>query len=416
VSRRPVWLIPLLALCALAIGFAALAWLASGGREFADDAPSLLRMVHRPFALWQSYEETGLGRRWGSFPPLLPPLFGVLVWPWTSLASDFWAIRLGALSWTVALLGALAAIMRRLERTPEGKARTALACFALLPSVWGAAGVIPQEEAYVACFALALFGAGRAGAWGAVPALLVLAALAGKYFLAILLLPLAFASPRPWRNAIVWGGALAAALAAYVGYHALRFGVAPILDYAGVGAQGTLSIWSLLWELGVRPSDRVTARLGVLTAGLAAFAISADARRRRVDLAFSCAATLYVTVLAISRSFPGYVIWALPLALICWTRVRDRATRVALPLAMLAWSGGEFGANLFRGVHLALDVERAAGKSALAERVEALLGAGFPFYGAYVACLALLVASGVTILVLLLRAGIAEARRTEGEE
>lgn len=410
-ERHPLWLGPLLALCTLSLGFAAIAWFVSGGREFADDADQLLRLSRHPFVLWQSYEESGLGPSWGSFPPLLPTLFGALVHPWTLIASDFWAIRLGALTWTSILLLGLSVVLQRLERPPRHDVRAALWLFAIIPSVWGAAGLIPEEEAYVAIFALALFWAGRVGAWRWVGPLLLLAALAGKYFLLILLIPLAFASPRPFRNLLVWGGLVVIGLGAYVAYHKLRFDLTPILAYGLLELYGNLSIWSLMFALGVPLESGTATRLGVLVTGGLVTAWAVFARRASVDLAFSATVALYITLLTISRSWPGYVLWVLPLALVCWTRVQQRSVRVALPALMLAWSAGEWGANLFRGVHLALTGERGAGKTAIAARVEGLLGSEFPYGDAYVACVALVVTSGIALIVLFVRAGLAGTTR-----
>lgn len=410
-SRFPLWLGPLLALCALTLGFAALAWWAGGGREFATDASRLLVFARHPLVLWDSYENSGLGPSWGSFPPLLPTLFGALVYPWTLAFSDFWAIRLGVLTWTCLLLVGLWAVLAYLEKTPSRDVRSALWLFATIPSVWGAAGLIPEEEAYVSIFALGLFCVGRLGHWHLVGPLLLVAILAAKYFLLILLLPLAFASPRPWRNAVIWGGLVGIGLVAYIGYHQLRFDLMPILSYEAETLHGHLSVWSLLWELGVRPSDQAVAAVGVLGAGVMVAAWAVTARHIGIDLVFGMTVALYITLLTISRSWPGYVLWALPLALVCWARLPRSSIRVWVPVLMFAWSAGEWGSNLLRGVDRALSRGTGEGKGAVAARVEQLLGPDFPYYSAHVACVALVVGSGVALIVVLGRAGMRDAMR-----
>ena len=93
-GRRP-WVGPVLALVTVSLGLSTLLYFTTLGREIADDPPALLSLVRNPFALFGDYIAAGFGHRWGSFPPLLPLLFGTLVAPWTWIAPDFWAIRLG---------------------------------------------------------------------------------------------------------------------------------------------------------------------------------------------------------------------------------------------------------------------------------------------------------------------------------
>lgn len=409
-DRLPSWALPLVVLAAISLAVSASISALTGGLDIADDAPRLLYLVRHPFALWSSYEQTGLGPLWGSFPPLLPPLFGLLVRPFSWVAPDFWAIRLGTLCWTGVIGVVLYRLLRDLEGVPERESRQALWLFALLPSVWAGTSALPEEEIYVAGYVLLLYAAARTGRWGWVPALLVLTALAGKYFALIVLLPLAFASPSPWRNAALWGALLVATLGAYVGYHQLRFGVAPILSYQ-LPPTSSISVWALLWNLGWQPPVRIVGPAGVVVTGLVSLGMSWLARRHGVPLRHSLAVTLYVALLFVATTFPPYVLWAVPLVLCCWVRMSSERQRVWLVVGMLAWSAGEWGQNFFRGVYLALRVERSEGKEIIAALTEAALGADFPYHAVHVAFLALTIASGLALLALLWNAGRDEARR-----
>jgi hypothetical protein len=265
-ARRPVWALPIVVLASLSLLAAFALHAATGGREIAEDAPFLLGLARRPFVLFRSYVEARTGSNWGSFPPLLPLLFGVPIRPWTGLVSDFWTIRFGVLAWTALALLALERVLVRLEHVEPARAREALLVFALLPSTWGPAAVLPQEESYVSLFALALYAAARAGRFRIVPALLVLTAFSAKYFLLVLAVPLAFATPRPWRRLVAWGALAGGALAAYVGYHALRFDLLPIVSHR-VAPTMSISLWGLLWHLGVQPSLPIVSLTGVAGAG-----------------------------------------------------------------------------------------------------------------------------------------------------
>lgn len=406
-DRVPVWAAPLALLIALALGASGLIAFATGGREIATDAPYLLSLVRDPFALFGNYRaETTLGN-FGSFPPLLPLGFGLLVAPWTAIASQFWAIRLGALGWCAALLFSLSAVLSRVERVATGDARLALLVLAALPMLWGTASLLPQEEAYVALFPLALYAAAARGRRDWIAPLLVLAVVAAKYFLLVLLLPLAFSGPRPWRDALAWGGIVGAVLAAYVGYHELRHALMPILSHS-VAPTMSVTFWGLIWHLGVQPPVAVVGLGGVALAGLASCAFALAARRARLPLPHAMAATLWITLLFLATTAPGYAIWPLGLTLVCLVRPGAASRRVPLVALLCGWTAGEWVSNLTRGVSLALREDRGAA-SAFARRVEALLGAGFPFDLVHVAAMLLVCASGVALIALLWDAGKREA-------
>jgi hypothetical protein len=407
-ATRPVWLLPLAALVGVSVVAAALLSAVTGGHEIADDAPSLLHLARRPLMLFSSYEAEGTGPNWGSFPPLLPVLFGVLVRPFDAVASEFWAIRLGVLAWTATLLLVLAAVLAREPRADAPRAREALLLFALLPSVWGPAAVLPQDESYVALFPLALYAAAVRSRHGLVAALLVATALAGKYFLLVLAAPLAFANARPWRRLVGLGALPGGVIAAYVGYHWLRFELTPILSYR-VEPTMSISLFGLLWHAGIQPPLATVSVAGVALAAGAAVAISEAARARGVALPFAMAGTLYAALVLLSITAPAYVLWALPLALVCYVRIPDARRRASLAVLFFAWAAGEWTANLARGAPLALAGDRGAAKSAFAERIMNLLGADFPFGAVHLVAIALVVASGVATTVLLLRAGADEA-------
>src|SRR5690606_34322820 len=105
----------------------------------------------------------------------------------------------------------------------------------------------------------------------------------------------------------------------------------------------------------------------------------------------------------------------LPLALVCWSRLPRSGTKIWVPLLMFAWSVGEWGSNVMRGVAVALGGDTTAGKGAVAARVEQLLGPDFPYYVAHVACVALVVAWGMAFNVPFAHAGMKEAAARRGE-
>ena len=409
VNRRlPPWALPLAALLAISLAVSAAISLLTGGREIADDAANLLELAQRPLVLFESYETSGLGPHWGSQPPLLPLLWGVLVAPWSLVFSDFWAIRLGALSWTGVMLLVVYAVLTRLEAVPEPRVRRALWLYALLPSVWGATTVLPQEEIYVGGGVLLCYAAAATRRWRSLPPLLLLLGFAGKYFALVALLPLAFASPRPWRNAVAWLALVASALAAYLGYHWLAHGAVPLSNYR-IDPSGSISIWALLWQLGIQPETRVVSLLGVLLAGGIGLALSWQARRDRVPLPYAVASVFYAALLSVSQTFPGYVLWVVPLALVCFARMREALHRRLLVVGMLGWSVAEWGQNLARGIELELQGTHGEGKAAVAELATRLLGAGFPYHALHVLCLVAVLASGALLIAVLWSAGKAEA-------
>jgi hypothetical protein len=105
------------------------------------------------------------------------------------------------------------------------------------------------------------------------------------------------------------------------------------------------------------------------------------------------------------------VLWVVPLALVCFARIQQARARLALAGLMLAWSAGEWVANLARGTALALATERGEARSAFAARMVEWLGADFPFHAVHVAAIALVLASGAATVWLLWRAGRDEAAR-----
>lgn len=406
--RLPPWALPLAALIAISLAVSAAIAALTGGREIADDAANLLELSLRPLALFESYETSGLGPHWGSQPPLLPLFWGPLVAPWSAVVSDFWAIRLGALSWTAVVLLALYVVLVRLEHVPETRLRQTLWLYALLPSVWGATSALPQEEIYVGGTVLLCYAAAATRRWKQVPALLLLVEFAGKYFALIALLPLAFASPHPWRNALLWLALVAAALAAYLGYHTVAHGVTPLSNY-WIDPSGSISMWALLWQLGLQPPTRVVSLLGVLLAGGVGLALSWRGRRDGMPLPYALASVFYAALLCVSQTFPAYVLWVVPVALVCFARMREALHRKLLVAGMLAWAVGEWGQNLVRGVELELHLPSGEGKAAIAEGVARLLGPDFPYHALHVALLVLVVASGALLVAVLWSAGRAEA-------
>jgi hypothetical protein len=402
----PPWAGPLGTLAALVLGASALIGALSGGHEIASDALRLVDLANRPWVLWQSYAENGLGPLWGSFPPLLPALFGAPVALLTRVVPDFWALRLGVLAWTLLLGLGLFGALTRLERFETRRAVNWLWVFALLPSVWGAASALPQDESYVACFVLALYWAAVRGRWAAVPWLLALTLLAGKYFVLVLLLPVAFASPRPLRNTALWGGALVVLLSTYLGYHYARFGLIPIAGY-DLDPAGSISTWALAWQLGLRLPPGLTNALGVLLAGGFGLVLAWRARASGAPLAQTMAALLMVELLVLSTTFPAYVLWGLPLVLISLAHAPTARARLGVA-ALVVWAGAEYGQNFVRGVALALETDRTppltdrgSGVEALAALAESLLGPGFPYGALHVALLAVITASGLLLITLL---------------
>jgi len=400
IRERPVWLAPTIALIATHLAISAILAAASGGREIGDDAPHLLELVRSPFLLFGDYRAAGHADTWGSFPPLLPPLFGLLVRPWFAAGSDFWAIRLGALCWSVLALLGFHWLVSAARGTPRPRQSAALWLFALSPSIIGASAVLPQEEAYVCLFGILLFAAAERGRWNLLPLLFAVAAIAGKYFLVALAVPLAFASPRPLRELIRCALAPAAVLAAHIAYHELRFDLMPILDYE-LEPTGAISAWALAWELGFQPPARMIQAASTLATGSLVLLFCWLAHRRSFPLVFSTAGTLWILLLGISVAMPPYLLWSLPFLLLAFTMLERPSLRWAHAGLIYLWGGIAYAAKLLRGVDLALSMERPAGKTTIGNWAVRILGEDFPFGDAHVALRALLVAIGVLFLVLL---------------
>ena len=399
-NTGPPWLVPLVTLVALSLALSFLVYKASGGSEIADDAKVLIRFAREPFVLWGNYEAAGLGARWGSFPPLLPLLFGALVHPWLLIASDFWGFRLGVLTWGVVVLLALHFALGREAGISEGRRRFVLLMFAVLPSVLGAIAFIPQEEIYVSLFCLALYAAAAKGRWNLVFALLVLSVFAGKYFLLALAVPLAFKSGAPIRKLALWGGTTFVLLAAYVWYHKAFFGSAPIINYV-LDPGAAISIWALIWNLGVVFDPALVNWLSLMLVAVLVLGFCFAGRRSGISLTPLMAGTVYITLLGLSITCPAYILWNVPLVLICIALMRVRRHVVWAIVFLFLWGVGEWGANFFRGVKLALDTDRPGGKEALAKLAERFLGAGFPFHAAHIACIGIVLASGIAQICLL---------------
>ena len=386
----------------------------TGGREIADDARMLSRMVFQPFVLWGDYGAAGFSDSWGSFPPLLPFLFGLLTRPWFELFPDFAALRIGVLTWNVVMFMILARFTGRTLGLEEKSVRLILWVFVLLPSVILAIVFIPQEEIYVAIFAIALFAAGIRGRWGMITVLLLLTALAGKYFLLVLIVPLAFASGRPKKNILLWGGLSAAVLGIYVLYHYLAFGLRPILGHV-VPYNSSLSVWGLLWNIGLQlePATVKVVSLPILLA--AVLFAGAFANRKGLPLPHSFAVTLYITLALLSITFPAYILWNIPFVLICAAMTRDMRTRAIMIAGAFVWGAGEFGANFCRGVELALSTERGQGKTELALAAQRVFGEDFPWHSFHVACLVIVLVSGAVTASLIWRDGIRLSRQDHSQ-
>ena len=398
--RIPRLLVPLVVLVAASAAIAFALHRASGGNEIADDVVTLARMVRDPFVLWRDYRAAGLSDNWGSFPPLLPPVFSLLVAPWLRIAGGFWGFRLGVLSWTIAALFVLDALLRRAGGIPEERRRGLLLLFVLLPSVLGAIALIPQEEIYVSLFAAALYAAAAAGRWKLVPFLFVAAALAGKYFLLVLVPAAAFVSPAPWRRAAAWSALALGALAAYAAYHRIAHGLSPIVSH-DVDPGSCLSIWALAWNVGFQPPQRAARAVSLVLAAVFALVFSRRSAARGRPLSFTFSGTIVGALMLLSVSYPGYILWAAPILPVAIGLMKRRPHRIGAAALAVLWGAGEWGANFFRGVALALGADRPAGKETLAAFAERLLGRGFPYGAAHVGFLCLVLAAGCGLLYIL---------------
>ena len=400
-ERAPAWLAPAGALCGGSLALAAALAFVTGGRELGDDAPHLLELARSPWILLGPPAASGLPATWQSFPPLLAPLFGLAVRPWLALVPDFWAIRLGALVWALAALAATDGLARRLGRS-DAERRRALWLFALAPSTLAATALLPQEEAYVALFVLALVAAAHAGRYGLAAVLLACAVLAGKIFLAGLALPLAALAPRPVREGVRLGGAVALAEGGWLALQAWRFGGVPLLGYE-IDPATSISVFALLADLGLAPGPGATRAVsGALTlAGIAA--VSWAGRQRGLPLLHTAALGLLVPLLTLSIAMPPYLLWSLPLVTLAIAGMEARDGRRAAAV-VVAWGAVAYGCKLLSGVALAAETTRPGGKGAVARLAFAVLGEDFPFRATRTGLLALLIALGASLLILLWRA------------
>jgi len=403
-DRGPVWMLPLAVYILFSTVAGLLLYKLTGGHEIADDARHLQDLVRHPFVLWGNYQAAGLSPAWGSFPPLFPLLFGLLVGPWLQALPDFLGIRFGILSWSIIVYFLVYIMAARTFGFPSRMIRWILWVYVLLPSMWGSVVMIPQEEIYVCIFCLGLFLAAHHLKWTLVLLLSVLTVLAGKYFLLVLLVPFAFYSPRPVKYLLVWGGACGLILAAYIGYHSALYQLRPILDHV-ITPSASLSVWALAWNLGYQPAPEAIKLASLVTVAAAVLPACYAARRVRLPLLHICVITLYLTLLLLSITVPAYVLWVVPMMLFCLALIPSRAERIQAVALAVMWGIGEWGANFFRGVLLALEIERPAGKTLIATTTERLLGPDFPFLGAQVVCIGLVLVSGFLMIGLIWRSG-----------
>ena len=405
----PVWLPASLLLIGLSVGISLAVALVTGGREVGDDAPHLLELVRAPWILWGDPAASGLAPTWQSFPPLLPPLFGLAIRPWLDVLSDFGAIRAGALLWTLGALIGLDAFARRVGGIEKRDRQLLLVGFATLPSVLAAIALLPQEESYVALFAMALVAAHHARRPLLVAALLGLTALAGKVFVLALAAPLAFASVRPWRTLVGYGAAAGFALGGFLALQIVRFGAAPLAGYE-VAPSTSVSLWAVLDTFWSLPAGIVP--LSAVLAGAAILAISAAGRRAGVPVLHLCAIALWCVQLGVAVAMPPYLVWNLPLLLVIAGDPRAGARRWAIVAILYLWGGVAYAAKLLGGVALAVEGGRSAGKTAIADAAVRLLGETFPFGTARTALVALLVVLGIACARLVWNAGLARVGKT----
>lgn len=391
-------LLPSFVLVAVSLAIVASLDRASGGKEIADDVASLSKMVREPFVLWGDYRAAGLSDNWGSFPPLFPPLFSILVAPFMLIAGDFWGFRLGVLCWAVVALVVLDALLVR-NRIPAERRMALEFLFVLLPSLMVTIAVIPEEEIFVSLFVAALFSAGASARWNLVTILFLVSTLAGKYFLLVLVPVLAVWSPSPLRNATIWFGLPLAALAAYAEYHKFSHGIMPIVSH-DVNLGSYVSFWALAWNLGLRAPQNLAKILSALLAAAFAVILASRARVSRRPLAMVFSGTMVGSVMLISISAPGYILWGAPIYPVAVGLMEKKVHRLATALLLVLWGLGELGANFFRGVSLALAVDRPEGEERIASVAERLLGSHFPFSAAHIGFLFLVLACGCALVYL----------------
>ena len=391
---KKVWL-PTLLLIAISMSLAIAVFTATKGAEVADDAPHLVEFVNKPFVLFGDYKAAGLSDTWGSFPPFLPIVFGVLVKPWLSITSDFWGIRLGILSWTIICLLALWWLSKRTEAS-EQKKRHLLVAFVLLPTVFGAIAMIPQEEIYVSLFVLALYWIVREKKLSWILPLFIATAFAGKYFLLILTLPVAFYLGNPIKKLATWIPVVVGLLLVYIGFHYRAHGLTPILSHT-IAPSASISIWALFWNLGWQLPADVVKPLSVLISGSLVFAFCLLVKNRQPKLENMLSISLIITLLCLSITFPAYVLWAIPISLLAGLKMPERQQWMQT-LLFVVWGGCEWLANFFRGVDLALSTTRSSGKNAIAKLATKVFGAEFPFSAMQTLCIALVIVAGVLII------------------
>jgi hypothetical protein len=245
-----------------------------------------------------------------------------------------------------------------------------------------------------------LYGIARRNRWDLLPLAFALTAMAGKYFLLVLAIPLALASPRPPRELLRCVLASAAALALYIGYHQLRFGLTPILGY-DLDPAAAISAWALAWNLGFQPPGQTLEIASILATGGLVVVFCWLARRRGFPPLFSVAGTLWIALLCVSIAMPPYLLWNLPFLLMIWLMLDSAPLRWTHAGLVYLWGGIAYAAKLLRGVELALTMDRTAGKTAIGEWAVRILGGDFPFAESHLALRALLVAIGVAFLALL---------------
>jgi hypothetical protein len=269
-----------------------------------------------------------------------------------------------------------------------------------MPIVTAAAVVLPQEESFVSLFAIALCWATAERRFALVAVLFALSAIAAKVLLLVLVIPLALASPRPRRNLLLFAFAGVGTLSTYLAYHGIRFGALPLLSYQ-LPPAGGISIWALLWNLGLEVPQMMLQPLSVLATGALVLGFCWIARERSLPSSITVAVTLWITVLCVSIAMPPYLLWNLPFLLIATTRIDRIGPRWASIGLLFLWCATAYGAKLFRGIQLTLEMDRSAGKNAVAELFVSALGSDFPYHAAQTFLIGLSVAVGITHAVLL---------------
>ena len=191
----------------------------------------------------------------------------------------------------------------------------------------------------------------------------------------------------------------------------MAFGLRPILDHV-VPYNSSLSIWGLLWNLGLELDPGRAKALSLPILGAAVLTAGFYADRKRLPLQHSFAVTLYITLAFLSITFPGYFLWNIPFVLICAAMAGTRRLRMMIISGAFLWGVGEIGANFFRGVHLALSAEGKADKSAIAGAAVRLFGEGFPWQALHTASLVLVLASGALTAWLIWKDGSRLSRKS----